>query len=193
MGVGSSGSRHVKLYKCDESDKCLRPTIKETVISQDSVLFDRVAKLIEQIVEKVYINQGDLTSEEETLIALSSMPLITKIEMDLGIYANKSNVTLNQTEFIEALCFDVVTSYLAILLQEVQEAVGELSYAQLANGEAFNAFQQEARNTMCLLAEHKNAAFKRYDTIAASKARLHQDRRFFNQKFEDFFNNHNQG
>jgi conjugative transfer pilus assembly protein TraH len=192
MGVGGSGSNKVKLYKCDETEKCLKPTINETAISKDSVLFDKIAKLIEQIVDKVYANKGDLTNEEETLVALSSMPLITKIEMDLGIYSNKANVALNQSEFIEALCFDVVTSYLSILLQEVQEAVGELAFAQIADGEAFKAFEAEARTTMRLLAEHKNAAFKRYDTIAQSKARLHQDRRFFNQKFEDFFNNHNQ-
>jgi hypothetical protein len=192
MGVGGTGSNKVKLYTCDETEKCLKPTINEAAIDKDSVLFTKISKLIEQIVEKVYINQGDLTGEEETLVSLSSMPLITKIEMDLGIYSNKANVALNQSEFIEALCFDVVTSYLALLLQEVQEAVGELAFAQIADGEAFKAFEAEARTTMRLLAEHKNAAFKRYDTIAQSKARLHQDRRFFNQKFEDFFNNHSQ-
>jgi len=192
MGVGGSGSNKVKLYKCDETEKCLKPVINETTINEDSVLFTKISRLIDQIVEKVYTNEGNLTNEEETLVALSSMPLITKIEMDLGIYSNKANVSLNQSEFIEALCFDVVTSYLALLLQEVQEAVGELAFAQIADGEAFKAFESEARTTMRLLAEHKNAAFKRYDTIAQSKARLHQDRRFFNQKFEDFFNNHNQ-
>lgn len=192
MGVGGTGSNKVKLYTCDETEKCLKPTISEAAIDKDSVLFTKISKLIEQIVEKVYVNQGDLTGEEETLVSLSSMPLITKIEIDLGVYSNKANVALNQSEFIEALCFDVVTSYLALLLQEVQEAVGELAFAQIADGEAFKAFEAEARTTMRLLAEHKNAAFKRYDTIAQSKARLHQDRRFFNQKFEDFFNNHSQ-
>ena len=59
-----------------------------------------------------------------------------------------------------------------MLLQEVQEAVGELAFAQIADGEPFKAFEAEARNTMRMLAEHKNAAFKRYDTIAQSKARL---------------------
>lgn len=191
MGVGGSGSTKVKLYVCDSDDKCLKPSVVEKPVDKDSVLFDRVAKLIEQIVEKVYLNEGDLTSEEETLVSLSSMPLINKIEMDLGIYANKANVALSQTEFIEALCFDVVTSYLAILLQEVQEAVGELAFAQIADGEAFKAFDLETRETMRMLAVHKNVAFKRYDTIAQSKARLQQDRQFFNQKFEDFFNNHN--
>ena len=192
MGVGASGSGKIKLYHCDEPEKCLNPTIVEKTINKDTVLFDRIATLIEQIVDKVYENEGELTAEEETLVSLSSMPLITKIEMDLGIYANKANVALNQTEFIEALCFDVTTSYLVILLQEVQQAVGELAFAQVADGEAFKAFDLEIRSTMRLLAEQKSAAFKRYDTIAQSKARLQQDIRFFNQKFEDFFGNHNQ-
>ena len=192
MGVGGNGSNKVKLYRCDETQKCLKPTISEALIDKDSVMFNKISQLIEQIVEKVYVNEGELTSEEETLVSLSSMPLIAKIEMDLGIYANKANVALNQSEFIEALCFDVVTSYLALLLQEVQEAVGELAFVQIADGEAFKAFEAEARNTMRMLAEHKNAAFKRYDTIAQTKARFQQDKRFFNQMFEDFFNNHSQ-
>lgn len=192
MGVGGGGSTKIKLYVCDEYVQCLKPTITEKSIAKDSVLFDRVSKLIEQIVEKVYINSGDLTSEEETLISLSTMPLISKIEMDLGIYANKANVALNQNEFIEALCLDVTTSYLSLLLQEVQAAVGELSFAQISDGSAIKAFEQEARTTMRALSEYKIGALKRYDTIAQSKARLHQDRRVFNQKFEDFFNNHNQ-
>lgn len=192
MGVGGSGSNKLKLYVCDEAKECLKPRVTEKQIDATAVLFDRVTKLIEQIVGKVYANEGDLTSEEETLIALSSMPLISKIEMDLGIYANKANVSLNQTEFIEALCFDVTTSYLAMLLQEVQEAVGELAFAQIADGEAFKAFDLETRETMRLLAQHKNTAFQRYEIIARSKSRLHQDRQIFNQKFEDFFNNHHQ-
>jgi hypothetical protein len=192
MGVGGSGSTKVKLYVCDEEEKCLKPKVVEKQVDKNSVLFDRIARLTEQLVDKVYKNEGDLTAEEETLISLSSMPLISKIEMDLGIYANKANVALNQSEFIEALCFDVVTSYLAILLQEVQAAVGELAFSQIADGEAVKSFDLEARETMRMLAEHKNAAFKRYDTIAQSKVRLHQDRKYFNEKFEDFFSNHHQ-
>ena len=83
MGVGGSGSNKVKLYKCDETEQCLKPNINEAAINQDSVLFTKISKLIEQIVEKVYVNQGDLSTEEETLVSLSSMPLITKIEIDL--------------------------------------------------------------------------------------------------------------
>jgi conjugative transfer pilus assembly protein TraH len=192
MGVGADGSDKIKIYKCDETTKCLKPKITKSSVSKKSILFDKVSRLIEQIVEKVYLNEGDLTADEENLVSLSSMPIISKIEMDLGIYANKANVALNQQEFIEALCFDVVASYLGILLQEVQEAVGELAFAQISDGGAIKAFEEEARSTMRMLTEHKNAAFKRYDVIAQSKARLQQDRRYFNQKFEDFFNNQNQ-
>ncbi len=192
MGVGGAGANEVKLYKCDEASQCLNPTIVPAEVKKDLVLYDRISSLIESMVSKVYNNEGELSDDEETLVALSSLPLIAKIEMDLSIYSNRANVSLSQAEFIEALCFDVVTSYLATLLQEVQEAVGELAFAQIADGSAIKAFEQETRSTMRLLAEYKHTAFKRYDIISQSKARLHQDRRYFNQKFEDFFNNHNQ-
>ena len=197
IGIGGSGSNKLKLYVCSEKEKCLKPEIKEQEIKEKKkgeklVLFDHISFLLESIVKKVYMNEGELNPEEETLVSLSSLPLINKIEMDLGMYANKQNVAANQQEFIEALCFDVVTSYLATLLQEVQAAVGELAFAQIADGESFKAFDLETRETMRLLSQQKNEAFKRYDTIAQSKARLQQDRVYFNQKFEDFFSNHNQ-
>ena len=78
MGVGGSGSTKVKLYVCDEEEKCLKPTVVEKQVDKNSVLFDRIARLTEQLVDKVYQNEGDLTGEEETLISLSSMPLISK-------------------------------------------------------------------------------------------------------------------
>ena len=190
IGIGGSGK--IKLYSCDESEKCLKPVILERSIDKNSVMFNRISRLLEQIVNKIYENKGVLTEEEQTLISLSSMPIISKIEMDLGIYANPANVAFNQTEFIEALCLDVVTSYLALLLQEVQEAVGELAFVQIADAESFKSFELQTREAMRNLGAAKNAAFKRYDIIAQSKTRLHQDRRYFNQKFEDFFNNHNQ-
>ena len=155
MGADSSEANKVKLYKRNETDKFSMSVISEKTISQDSVLFTKISKLIEQIVEKVYVNQCDLTAKEETLVTLSSMSLITKIEIDLEIYSSKANVTLNRSEIIEALCFDGVTSYLAQLLQEVQEAVGERAFAQIADDESLKAFEAETRKTMRMLTEQK--------------------------------------
>ena len=88
-------------------------------IAKDILLYfleDNIHKNLSSIVTKVYENKGIFSEEEETLISLSSVPIIAKIEMDLSTYSSSQNTIHNQTEFIEALCFDVVTNYLAMLL-----------------------------------------------------------------------------
>ncbi len=127
-----------------------------------------------------------MTAEEETIVALSSEQLILKIEMDLATYSGKHNVISNQVEYIEALSFDVVTGYLQALLVEVQEAVGELSHAQISDAKRFEAFEQETREIMRTLAQAKIEARGRYDMIAKSKDRLKRDINYFDQSFESF-------
>ena len=186
--VGAEGidSETLKLYACDDSDRCLKPQAKDQKIKKGSFLFQRVQKIVASIVDKILKNQGDLTSEEETIIALSSEQLILKIEMDLATYSGRQNVISNQLEYIEALSFDVVTGYLQLLLVEVQEAVGELSHAQVADARKFEMFEQETRETMRMLSEARIEARGRYELIANSKDRLKRDVEYFDRSFESF-------
>lgn len=192
--VGAEGmdSNSMRLYICDEGTHCLKPVAKDKKIKKGVFLFQRVQKLLTSIVGKILENNGVLTPEEETLVALSSEQLILKIEMDLATYADRMNVVDNQMEFVEALCFDVVTSYLQALLVEVQEAVGELSHAQMGDAKKFEAFEQDTRETMRMLSKARVEARGRYELIAASKQRLRQDVKYFNKSFEDFVSNHDQ-
>ena len=190
--VGAEGvdSKTMRLYVCDEGERCLKPVAKEQNIGKGAFLFQRVQKLLASIVEKVLANKGVLTDEEETLVVLSSEQIILKIEMDLATYADRKNVVDNQTEFVEALCFDVVTGYLQALLSEVQEAVGELSHAQIADAKKFKAFEEDTRETMRMLSRAKLDARGRYEQIAKSKTRLRQDITHFKGGFESFIGNH---
>lgn len=184
-----SGSSEIQLYKCDKTDLCLKPTIEKTKIKADDTLRGSVSKLLTSIAKKIQINKGDFTGEEETLIALSSLSIIKKLELDLATYADFNAATYAQGEFLEVLCFDVVTSYLAMLLAEVEMAVSELSYAQITDTRVFDAFSAEARETMRNLSIAKEESFRRYDLIAATKARIHQQDQYFNRRFEEFVSN----
>ena len=111
--------------------------------------------------------------------------------MDLATYSGKNNVISNQTEYIEALSFDVVTSYLQALLTEVQEAVGELSHVQMADAKKFEAFERETRETMRMLSGARIEARGRYELIANSKERLRRDVDYFDRNFESFIGSQN--
>jgi conjugative transfer pilus assembly protein TraH len=184
-----SGSSELQLYKCDKADLCLEPTIEKTKIKAEETLRGSVAKLMVSIAKKIQINEGKFTAEEETLITLSSLSIIKKLELDLATYADFNSAAYAQGEFLEALCFDVVTSYMAMLLAEVEMAVSELSYAQITDTKIFDAFSAESRETMRNLSIAKEESFRRYDLIAATKARIAQQDQYFNRKFEEFVSN----
>lgn len=152
----------------------------------------RVEDLLISITKKIKTDKEEFTDEESTLIAMSSLSLVTKTELDLANYSGSDEVVAAQSEFIEALCFDVVTTYLAKLLQEVQQAVSELQYAQIADSGAFNKFDQECRETLRALSRAKNEAFKRYDLIAQTKARLRAEIKHFEFKFEEYCSGQNE-
>jgi hypothetical protein len=152
----------------------------------------RVEDLLISITQKIRNDKEAFTDEESTLIAMSSLSLVTKIELDLSNYSGSDEAVAAQSEFVEALCFDVVTTYIAKLLQEVQQAVSELQYTQIADSGAFNKFDQECRETLRALSRAKNEAFKRYDLIAQTKARLRAEIKHFEFKFEEYCSGQNE-
>ena len=191
IGADGAINNKMRLYICDESEQCLKPIAKDEAVKSGAFLFQRIQKIVASITEKILNNSGELTQEEETIIALSSEQLILKIEMDLATYSGKANVIANQTEYIEALSYDVVTGYLQTLLVEVQEAVGELSHAQMADAQKFEAFERETREIMRNLSKERIEARGRYNLIAESKERLRRDVDYFKRSFEGFISNHN--
>lgn len=188
----SGGKSEISLYVCDEGTNCLAPVVEQVGYSAKDSFMGRVQELLGSITKKIQEDKGEFTEEENTLIALSSLSLITKIELDLSTHSSTADALVAQGEFVEALCYDVATSYLAKLLQEVQTAVGELQYSQIADSGVFSKFDNETRETMQALARAKHDAFKRYDIIAETKARIRQEISYFEHKFEEFCSNQNE-
>ena len=186
IGINKMTTRRVKAYKCDEGTKCLRPAASENTVLEGAFLADRVEKLLKSIITKIHSDDGNLTPDEETLIAYSSDQLVSKIEMDLGTYSNTTNVMDNLIPYVESLCFDVITRYLEDLLREVQEAVAELGHTQIAGSEVFKAFAEETRDIIRMLRNERHEARGKYDMLQKSKARLRHEQEYHNRTYEKY-------
>ena len=189
IGINKLTTRKVKAYKCNESEKCLKPVASENPVLAGAFLHERVSELLKSIVTKIHSDDGALTPDEEALIAYSSDQLVAKIEMDLGTYSKIGNVTDNLIPYVESLCFDVVTRYLEDLLREVQEAVAELGHTQIAGSAVFKAFAEETREIMRLLANERHEARGKYDMIQKSKERLRHEQEYHNKTYEKYMQN----
>lgn len=193
MGIGEKVGSQIKLYNCDENKKCLGPVAILSNLDRNNTLYGQIEQLLNSMVQKIKLNKVGtaFTEEEENLIALTTLPLIGKIEMDLAEYADSTNISVRSNEFITHLCYDVVTKYLSRLLYKVTEAVDELSYVQITDTGVFKKFSESTGNILSSLAKAKSAAFKRYDLINQMKGRLRQDESYFEMKFEEFVSDNN--
>lgn len=185
IGV-NKGNAELELYTCDETDRCLNVTKQKITISAKDTLYGRIDSILSSLIPKVEANQGELNEEESNLIALASIPLIKKIQMELAQVPDTGHLSIRVAEFIEALCYDVITNHLTGMLNKINEAVSELSYLQLADIGVFKEFETEVSNTIRILTSTRENAFRRYGVIQQTKMRIRQEEEYFKAKFEDF-------
>lgn len=186
-----SGNVEVELYSCDETVKCLSLAKVKSKLSAKDTLYGSIDNLLVSMVEKIKTNNGSFTEAEENLIALSSIPLINKIQRELASQAESATLTVRVAEFVEALCYDVVTNHLTKLLQQTSEAVSELSFLQMADIGVFTKFEEEVNNTIHFLVSSRENAFRRYNIIEQTKARMQQEEAYFEIKFQEFIATNN--
>jgi hypothetical protein len=168
--------------------KCLSPKVAEVTLAASDTLYGQIDKLLASIITKLKKNSGEFDADEENLLALSSMQLLNKIQIDLAMYPDSTEASVRLQEFVEALCYDVITTLFTKMLQTTTLAVNELSYLQLSDTGVFEKFDASASNTLRMLSEAKSVALKRYDIIAQSKVRLKQEESYFEMKFEEYMN-----
>lgn len=186
IGTSAQGSE-VELYVCDEAQKCLNPEKRKTRLAGTDSPKRKLSKLLESIIEKIRKNNGEFNEEEENLIALSSIPLIVKIQRELARDGGKgAHLTVRVEEFLELLAFDVVTNFLTKMLHETSEAVAELSNVQLVTTDAFDQFESEVAKALGSLNSGKDLAYKRFNMIEQVKSRMAMEEQEFERNFMSF-------
>lgn len=181
IGVSGTGS-NINLYACDSADKCLLPEIRDIALSQEDTLYGNVSKILRSLVIKVQSDNPRLSDEEEALLAFSSIPILHLIEMELSSKANTDDLLIRVGEFIEVVCFDVITNYMQVMLSRVISSVQALEQIQTDNG-IIRSFIQDAENIRKYLSDSKFSAFQKLQVITQVKQRLEQQTKEFEFRF----------
>ena len=187
IGRPGAGSSKIKLYVCDENTKCLKPTIEEkTIDNRSESLYGKVELTLTSILDKIDDNKGELSDEEQALIEYSQIPIITLFEIELA-QKNKDSVALlaGNAEFVEVVCYDMVTNFMQKMLSEAKTAVDDLKTAQLDNT-AIDRFNNNIKNVQEILRDKKYHAMDKLQTIIAVKERLLKQQDVFEMGFSRF-------
>ncbi|MGV2432084.1 MAG UNVERIFIED_CONTAM: conjugal transfer protein TraH [Rickettsiaceae bacterium] len=130
--IGSSNhSSKIMLYSCDESHQCLNPQEVSATLSPNQTLYGNISKIFEKLVDKVQRDDPNLSDEEKSLISFSTIPILHLIEMELGSKAHTTDLIVRVPEFVEVICYDVITNYMQIILARVLGSVKNLEHAQI--------------------------------------------------------------
>ncbi len=187
IGKPGSGSSKIKLYVCDENSKCLKPRAEEkTIDNRSESLYGKVETTLTSILNKIDDNKGELSDEEQALIEYSQIPIITLFEIELA-QKNKDSVSLlaGNAEFVEVVCYDMVTNFMQKMLFEAKASVDNLQTAQLDNT-AIERFNNNIKSVQEILRDKKYHAMDKLQTIIAVKERLIKQQDVFEMGFSRF-------
>ncbi|MDX1923621.1 MAG: conjugal transfer protein TraH [Rickettsiaceae bacterium] len=180
----STGSSNVSLYSCDENHQCINPAITNSNLSQNETLYGNVSRIMRNLTNKIRLDDHNLTDEETSLISFSSIPIINLIETELATKANPEDMLVRVSEFIEVVCFDVITNFMQVMLNKVMSNVQSLEHAQIDSNIIRN-FLEDSENIRKYLQDSKFASFQKLQVITQVKKRLEQQVAEFNYKFGD--------
>lgn len=139
--------------------------------------------------DKIEVNKGELNDEEAALIEFSQIPIISLLEIELALRGKDSVANFaGDPEFIEVVCYDMVTNFMRKMLSEAKAAVDELKTAQLDNT-PIERFNQNIENIQVLLRDKKYQAMNKLKVILAVKERLVQQQKVFQLGFSRFADN----
>lgn len=187
IGKPGSGTSKIKLYVCDEKVKCLKPKGQEaSVDNKADTLYGKVETTLASILDKIEKNKGDLSDEEQALIEYSQIPIISLFEIELAL-KNKESVSsfAGNSEFVETVCYDMVTNFMQKMLIDAKTAVDTLQTAQLDNT-SIERFNRNVENVQVFLRDKKHNALARLQTIIVVKERLLKQQDIFEMNFHRF-------
>lgn len=184
IGTSNGGSK-VPLYSCgSDKTKCMEPELKQETLKPEETLYGNISKHFGTLVEKVESDtpKEQLSDEEIALISFSSIPILQLIEMELATKARSEDLIVRVPEFVEVICYDVITNYMQVILDRVVSKVKNLEQAQIDDSIIRN-FVNDAETVRNNLKDAKFGAFQKLQIIMQVKERLANQTKEFEFNF----------
>ena len=184
--IGTKGeSSRVEMYVCDEKKKCLDPKVVVTTLTVKDTLYGKIGTILDSLVDKVEEDAKDpiLSDEEMALIEYSSIPIIPLIQQELSRHGDKTNIFLRNAEFIDVICYEVMSGFFEGILHKTLKEVRALEFAQVDSGK-IERYLDTAQEVLSMLRHTKEHAYSRLVVIMQAKERLRQQEAEFDLIFE---------
>jgi conjugative transfer pilus assembly protein TraH len=118
-----------KIYKCDttDTDGCLHPSKSTVNITEDNAFSTHVAKILTDILLKIY-DDTPLNDEEIGLLQSTSLPVYKMLNVQAASQKDKSIIDV--TGYADIIAVDILFEYLRESLLIVKNSVATLPYPE---------------------------------------------------------------
>lgn len=119
-----------QIYRCDETTKCLKPTISKITISQDQSMVRKITRLMNQLFDKVKSGNA-LTQQEQNFVASLNAPVLRLVKETAMAGINEGLII----QLSEQIAFQYVMYY----LESVNELASRASMGSVTEKDQLDA------------------------------------------------------
>ena len=170
----------IKIYRCDEVDKCLNPFTKQEVsVGKDNTLIERVQKTVLDLYEKIITDTAP-TDEEKGFVNATSIPILRILAINAA-YKNDAH-PIAIPELVEIIAYDILLSHINNILDMVLDHVMELKAVQISDG-AISEFKKSIMRTHAMILEERRSLLHQIQASLAVVERTKKLEEFAYNKF----------
>ncbi len=160
------GGGNLPVYSCDETARCLNPTLASVTIPANRGFRERVAGLLRDLVDAVRTD----TAPPPPALGLVNLTTLPVYRVANAAAAYRGAVVEQEMEALaEAVALDVMQVWLSDLHRMVEERAGTLD---IADGDQLQRWREGLRHNRIALAHHRSEGLARFNTALAVVEKL---------------------
>lgn len=154
---------NAKIYRCDADaeNRCLNPRLTEITVAEADALRQKVSKVLESMVSKIY---EDISPTESEKAFLNSTRLPVYKILNVSTAYRKGQAPLDIHQYADLIALDILYQYISEVLDVVNDGVTQLKAVQVDDSH-IKRFQGGLTLARELITERRNSAFQHMDTI----------------------------
>ena len=152
------GGGELPVYRCDETSRCLDPTLGRLTVPAGDGFRGRVATLLRDLVDAVRADTAP-TPAALGLVNLTTLP-VYRVANVAAAYRG-AVVDQEMDALAEAVALDVLHVWISDLHRAVEERAGTLD---IADGEQLRRWRDGLRSNRTALSRHRNEGLRRFNT-----------------------------
>ena len=152
------GGGDLPVYRCDETSRCLNPTLGRLTIPAGRGFRNRVATLLRDLVDAVRADTAP-TPAALGLVNLTVLPVYRVANVSAAYRG--AVVDQEMDALAEAVALDVLHVWISDLHRTVEERAGALD---IADGEQLDRWREGLGSNRSALARHRNEGLRRFNT-----------------------------